>query len=256
MGWLGSKKPKTGEKRVVREDSGQTVVVGSIDVTLDADQARVFDAADAAIDQAKREVFETGTGRLTQVATQVRATIAAESENLVRLAVKPRDGSDVAAFLQSVDRFQAARREVQAQRDQEIAKAIDLALATLKAAEEAAAQRLASLQNELAAELRKTLAGVTERSNEELAAQKGLLLEHLDGLVKKVEETEGRTFAETVDQSSQALNQMAELYGQQMELLFTAMAKERMKSIRNASRIDEFEVHKAKAKDPEGSEGG
>ena len=65
----------------------------------------------------------------------------------------------------------------------------------------------------------------------------------LEEIIKEIEDTGNSALVHVVKDSNEDLRKVAEIYGKQVALLFHALANDRVKSIENASKIEDFNVH-------------
>ena len=217
--------------------------VGNIDVVLDRKQSGAFDAVSERIEERMRGILGEGAQKTAQLRQEIATSLAEETEQLSDLASQATDASEVLGALESLRNYQSSREKIIEQREQEISEALETAMAAIRSADEKSAQRLESLRDSVVTKIRQELTSVKERLERDIDDKNQQIAIQFNQLIKTIEKSAVDTFKQVVDSSREGLEKIAEDYGAQVSLLFSALTTDRVRRIKNASGIQEFDIH-------------
>lgn len=245
MSWPWSKKTKSEQGDTGEEGFGQ-VSVGGIDVVLDRHQSNAFETVSARIEERMQVIMDTGRQKATALRQEIADAVLKEAERLDELAARPTDASEILEAVEALKRFQAERRAICEKRETAINTALEEAMGAIGRANDQAAEQLAGLRGKVLEEIRQPLQKVRERLDQDIDARNRQLVEQVESLVQTIEDSGAETFRAVVDTSRDGLERIAADYGAQVSLLFNALTRDRVQRIRQASGIQEFNIHQPK----------
>lgn len=227
-------------------ESSESVEVGGIVVKLDPDQSSLFESGQNEIDEKRESIFNSGSQKVDFFKSNIYETIEERSGKLAEIAKQVSDTPEIMELVGMLQHFRESRREIVQQREQEIAQAFEDAAAKIRSAEEKASANLENLRNRLLDDVNSELQKIRVRFSEEADSKEKSLNNEFREIVQNIEKKEGDTFHEMVQSSQDNLKRIADIYQQQVSLLFSLVTADRLERIRNASSIQDFDIRLSK----------
>ncbi len=228
------------------DESVESVEIGGIVVKLDPEQSVLFRSGQDEIDEKRESIFNSGTEKVDFFQTNLHEIIEARSGRLEEIAKQASETPEILELVGMLQQFRESRQEIVAQREQDIAQAFEEAAAKIQSAEERASAKLETLRKKLLNDVHGELEKIRERFSQEAENKEKSLNSEFCEIVENIERKEGDTFHEMVQSSQTDLKRIADIYQQQVSLLFSLVTADRLEKIRTASSIQDFDIRLSK----------